>query len=250
MQRKQIVVATLMLSAIVISGVVFFFLRSTREPVYQGKPLSVWLKAYDLKKSDGSIQMFGTDWRETDKIVQQAGTNAIPTLLRLLREENVKKRNIDVNGEEASMGFVALRANAKDATPSLLAIYERNPAARVDVLYCLGCIGPAAEEAVPWLLQKLPDANGKVRAGLVTALGEIHAQPDQVVPVLINCLNDSNRMVRADSALALANYRTNAKPAIPVLIGLLNDKGKGVSNCAALALKAIDPEAAAEAGLK
>ena len=89
-----------------------------------------------------------------------------------------------------------------------------------------------------------------MRAGLVTALGEIHAQPDQVVPVLINCLNDSNRMVRADSALALANYRTNAKPAIPVLIGLLNDKGKGVSNCAALALKAIDPEAAAEVGLK
>jgi HEAT repeat protein len=250
MRRKQLVVASLILSAIVISGVLFFSLRSTREPVYQGKPLSVWLKAYDLKKSGGGIEMFGPEWRETDKIVQQAGPNAIPILLRLLREEDVKKHNIELNGQEASMGFVILRANAKDSIPALMEIYEQNLAARVDVLYCLSCIGPAAQEAVPWLLQKLPDANGKVRAGLVTALGEIHAQPDQVVPVLINCLNDSNRIIRVDSALALANYRTNAKPAVPALIGLLNDKGKGVSNSVVLALRAIDPEAATEAGLK
>ena len=248
MRRTHIIVASLILLVIVISGVVFFFLRPTREPVYQGKPLSVWLKAYDLKRSGGSIEMFGLEWRETDKIVKQAGTNVIPTLLRLLREENVKKHNVGVNGHEASMGFVALRANAKAAIPSLMEIYEQNPAARVDVLYCLSCIGPAAEEAVPWLLQKLPDTDCHVRSGAIAALGEIHAQSDQVVPVLITYLNDSNGMVRVDSVLALANYKTNARPAVPVLIGLLTDKD--VKRSVSLALKEIDPEAAAKAGLK
>ena len=250
MRRTQIVVSSLFLSAIVISGTVFFFLRPTREPVYQGKPLSVWLKGYDLVKSNNATIVDAAVWRETDKVVQQAGTKAIPTLLRLLREEDVKKHNIDVNGQEASMGFAALRANAKDATPSLMEIYEQNPAARVDVLYCLSCIGPAATEAVPWLLQNLSNTNGDVRAGIISALGEIHSQSALVVPVLINCLDETNRRVRADAALSLGEYRTDAKPAIPKLVGLLNDKGKGVRNCAALAIKDIDPETAVKAGLK
>jgi HEAT repeat protein len=250
MRRKQIVVSLLILLAIFISGVVLFFLLPTREPVYQGKPLSVWLKGYDLVKSNNATVVDVAVWHATDKVVQQAGTNAIPTLLRLLREEDVKKHNIDVNGEEASMGFVALKANAKSAIPSLMEIYEQNPAARVDVIYCLSCIGPAADEAVPWLLQKLPATDAQVRAGLISALGEIHAQSDRVVPVLINYLSDSNSKVRVDAALALSSYKADAKPAVPALIDLLNDKGKGVKNSAAFALKYIDPEAAAKAGLK
>jgi len=251
MQRKWALVASLtFFSVIIISGVVFFFLRSTREPVYQGKPLSVWLKGYDLVKSNNTTVVDVAVWRATDKIVQQAGTNAIPTLLRLLREEDVRKLNVGVNGQEASMGFVALRANAKDAIPSLMEIYEQNPAARVDAIYCLSCIGPAAEEAIPWLLKNLSNTNGDVRAGIISALGEIHSKTALVVPVLINCLDETNRRVRVDAALALSSYRTDAKPAIPKLVELLNDKGKGISNSAVLAIKMIDPEAAAKAGLK
>jgi HEAT repeat protein len=247
MRRKQIVVASLILSAIVIGGIAFLFLRSTREPVYQGKPLSVWLKEYDIRKSGNATEIFGPNWREANKAVKQAGTKAIPTLLRLLREEDLNKHNLDINGNEASDGFAALGANAKDAMPSLMEIYEQHPAARVDDLYCLGCIGPAAKDAVPWLLQKLPDTNGEVRSQIITTLGEIHAQPDQVVPVLINYLNDSNKKVRAYSALALSYYGTDAKPAVPALFDLLNDKDTRFS--ATFALKRIDPEAAAKAGL-
>ncbi len=249
MRRKNIV-ASLILSAIVICGAVFFFLQSTHDPVYQGKRLSVWLKEYDFKKSADGKELIAGDMRKVDEIVKQAGTNAIPTLLRLLREEDSKKHNIDSNGEEASDGFRVLGASATNAVPDLIKIYEQNPTARVDVLYCLGCIGPAAEEIVPWLIQKLPDTNDKVRDGIVTSLGEIHSQSDRVVPILISYLNDSSSSVRGGAALALGEYRTDAKPAIPQLISLLNDKGKGVRNCATLAIKEIDPEAAVKAGLK
>ena len=250
MRRKQIVVASLILSAIDISGVVFFFLQSTREPVYQGKPLSVWLKGYDTSNMEELFKNNCAKLHELDKILSQVGTNAIPTLLQLLREEDFKGHDIHSNGNEASNGFRALGVNAKDAVPSLTKIYEQNPAARADVLYSLGCIGPAAEGAVPWLLKKLTDTNGKERAWIVDALGQIHAQSALVVPVLINCLDDSNSKVRVDAALALGEYGTDAKPAVPVLIDLLNDKGKGVKNSTTLALKMIDPEAAVKAGLK
>ncbi len=225
-------------------------IKQPRDPIYQGKPLSVWLKEYDIRKFSDRVEMWGTNKFQTDIIVQQAGTNALPTLLQLLREEDVKKGNVEVNGEEASMAFVALKAAAYPAIPSLMEIYERNPAARVDVIYCLSCIGPVAEEAVPWLLQKLPATDTQLQAGIISALGEIHAQSNRVVPVLIDYLNDSNSRVRVDAALALASYKADAKSAVPELIDLLNDKGKGVKKAATLALKQIDPEAAAKAGLK
>jgi HEAT repeat protein len=223
--------------------------KPPREPIYQGKSLSIWLEGYDVSMNE-LLRNNGSKIRELDKIVSEFGTNAIPTLLQLLREEDFKGHDIHSNGNEASNGFRALGVNAKDAVPSLTKIYEQNPAARADVLYSLGCIGPAAEGAVPWLLKKLTDTNGKERAWIVDALGQIHAQSALVVPVLINCLDDLNSQVRGNAAIALGDYGTDAKSAIPQLVGLLNDKGKGVRNSSALAIKMIDPEAAVKAGLR
>jgi RNA polymerase sigma factor (sigma-70 family) len=144
-------------------------IRQPHEPIYQGKPLSVWLKQYDLTKlSNGSIdwKTYGARFRETNKVVQQAGTNAIPTLLRLLQEENIKKHNVDNNGEEVDMAFAALGGNAKDSVPSLIEIYGRNPAARGDVLYSLNCIGTNADVPIDWLLPKLKDPDPQIRAGI------------------------------------------------------------------------------------
>jgi HEAT repeat protein len=222
-------------------------------PIYQGKPLSVWLKQYDLPKlPNGSIdwKTFGPRWRETNKIVQQAGTNAIPTLLRLLQEESIKKHNVDNNGQEADMAFAALGVNAKDSVPSLIEIYGRNPAARGDVLYSLNCIGTNADVPIDWLLPKLKDPDPQIRAGIAYVLGQIHTKSERAIPALIQCLSDSSSHVRADAALALGSCGADAKPAIPQLIALLNDKGNGVRNCAVFAIKQIDPDAAANAGLK
>jgi len=283
MRRKQIVVASLILSTIVICGTVFFFLQSTHDPVYQGKRLSVWLKEYDFKKSADGKEIIEGDMRAADEIVKQAGTNAIPTLLRLLREEDSKKHNIDSNGGEASDGFRVLGAGATNAVPDLIKIYEQNRAARVDILYSLNCIGTNADVPVDWLLPKLKDPDRKIRTGIAYVLAQMHTKSEQAIPALIQCLSDSDGMIRGDAALALAscgtdaapaipqligllndpdhNVRgsaalalgscgTDAKPAIPQLIGLLNDKSKSERNCAALAIKEIDPEAAVKAGLK
>ena len=52
------------------------------------------------------------------------------------------------------------------------------------------------------------------------------------------------------AAWALAGCRTNAQPAVPALLLLLSDQKEEVRKAATNAIKAIDPEAAARAGVK
>jgi hypothetical protein len=209
------------------------------EPPYQGKPLSVWLKEYD--NMEEIFANNGAKLHELDKIVNQAGSNAIPTLLQLLRDEDSKEHDSRSNGNEASNGFRVLGAGATNAIPSLIKIYEQNPAARVDILYSLNCIGTNANVPVDWLLPKLKDPNHQVRAGIAYVLGNMHSKSEQVIPALIECLSDSNRMVRGDTALALGSCGADAKPAIPKLVEMLSDKDEAVRGSVALALKEIDP---------
>jgi RNA polymerase sigma factor (sigma-70 family) len=246
--QAAIVIGVVVLLAAGTTTVLIEKVKSRHEPMYQGKALSVWLKEYD--NMEEVFANNGAKLHEMDKIIKLAGTNAIPTLLRLLQDEDSKEHDSRSNGNEASNGFRALGDTTKDAIPALIKIYEQNPAARLDVLYCLSCIGPAAEDAVPWLLQKLPDSSDKERDYIITTLGEIHAQPDQVVPALINYLNDSDSTIRVHTALALGSYGKDAAQAIPQLTDLLNDQIKGVRMKAAIAIKEIDHEAAVKAGLK
>lgn len=218
------------------------------EPTYQGKPLSVWLKDYD--NMEEIFANNGAKLHELDKIVNQAGSNAVPTLLQLLQDEDSKEHDFHSNGNEASNGFRVLGTSATNAVSALIKIYEQNPAARVDILYSLNCIGTNADVSVDWLLPKLKDPNHQIRAGIAYVIGNKHTKSEQAIPALIECLSDSNRMVRGDAALALGSCGIDAKSAIPKLVEMLNDKDKAVRNSAALALKEINPEAAVKAGLK
>ncbi len=219
-----------------------------REFSYQGKPLSVWLKEYD--NTEEVFANNGKKLHELDKIVNQAGSNAIPTLLQLLRDEDSKGHDFRSNGNEVSNGFRVLGASATNAVSSLINIYEQNPAARVDILYSLNCIGTNADVPIDWLLPKLKDADPQVRAGIAYVLGNMHTKSDQCIPALIECLSDSNRMVRGDTALALGACGADAKPAIPKLVEMLKDKEKGVRRSVALALTEIDPETAIKSGIQ
>ena len=69
----------LCLAAATILGVVVWlaFPEVEREPVYDGKPLDVWLLGYRSIEPDHHARAVET--------IHQVGTNAIPTLLRMLR---------------------------------------------------------------------------------------------------------------------------------------------------------------------
>jgi hypothetical protein len=261
--RVQVVLAVLLVA---LSGVIVWQVLRSHEPVYQGKPLSVWLQRYI---SGGSIIDVRQE-QEADEAIRQIGTNAIPTLLHMLRARDSRLK-LELLGlayrqsfirvrilpayfttRQAAAAFHALGASASNAVPILIQTYreEIGPDSQCGCAEALGWIGPAASEAIPDLVSATTNSNIILRWVAVAALGHIHAKPGLVVPVLIKSLRDSNFRVRRHAASSLAAFGSEAIPAIPGLIQSLEDPNATTRTSVSNALKAINPEAAVKAGVK
>jgi len=185
--------------------------------------------------------------------------------------------------QEAERGFYELGPKMVWGVPQLIQIFDqhRSRTSRQMVPDILGRINPPAKEAVPMLVKATTDPDTFVRNNSVFALGQIHAEPALVVPALIKCLDDPASYTRAHAARALAAFGQDARPAVPALLKLLAREGTNSAPTSALsgmsgnfdtirgphpttipfgpfdvagpvisALKTIDPEAAAQAGIK
>jgi hypothetical protein len=162
---KRIYIALAVLAVALASVFVWQVFKPSDEPVYKGRTLSSWLKPdveddfHDLKAGEA---------------VYHIGTNAIPSLLRMLRVKDspfkvkfvslVQKQRIIVIDNltdaeywnwAAARGFHVLGAKAQSAVPALLEIANQN-ISRTSQSYAieaLGFIGPPAKEAVPFLIR-------------------------------------------------------------------------------------------------
>ncbi len=214
------------------------FVRRPPEPVYQGRTVTFWLE----NAHDHSASL--ADQKAAGDAIHQAGTNAIPTLLRLMRARDSTAKTkilkwfqrhprfkapfVSANNKnmEAYLGFLALDRDTRFAVPELIQIYETAPestAARIipDIFRSLG---PDANPAVPALIHAAVNStNHNARAEAVLALGTIRSRPEIVVPALINSLRDTDYYTRANAAQALANFGADARPALPALTNLLGD---------------------------
>ena len=74
--------------------------------------------------------------------------------------------------------------------------------------------------------------------------------PEQAMPVLLKALSDHDAKYRVIGAYGLGRLETNAQQAVPALALLLNDPEYYVRWEVSNTLKAIDPGAAAKAGLE
>jgi hypothetical protein len=263
--RKCYHILLVVLLVAVVGGVTWQVLRPREtEPVYQGKPLSVWLEGY------GPGESTPARIRKADQVVREMGTNAIPTLLRLLRVDDpptwqadvigllqkqsfIKIKHVEAWGQHfrAWQAFKQLGGDAGSAVPGLMAIYERNISedSQVETILSLGAIGPPAKSAVPMLLRGMTNASPNYRCNVMIALGQIHSEPELVVPALLKSLSDGDAQSRRWAAQTLGTLGAEATPALPALIPLLKDQDYTVRNAATNALRAIDP-AAAKAGVK
>ena len=163
-KRVQIALAVLLVA---MAGVIVLRVREPTEPVYQGKRLSVWLVQYYrswLENDDGSL---GAE-QNAQRAVEMAGTNAIPTLLEMLRQSDSplerrvmdlaqRQRFIKVHFTPAEMrnsgawlGFWILGSNAAGAVPALMGIYDRKISwwSQLYAVQSLGAIGPSLNQSV------------------------------------------------------------------------------------------------------
>jgi HEAT repeat protein len=261
MGKRWRVIIIIFASTALVAGAAWQVMRP-REPVFEGKPLSFWLKGYD------PIQRTEPGEQKADEVVGEIGTNAIPTLLRMLstgdppfivklkalarRQHFITfRRRAAANQHfQAVKAFQRLGPSAKTAVPALIEIYEQNISAvsQIETARALGSIGPPAGAAVPALLRGMTNVDANVRRETAFVLSQIRAEPALVVPVLTNSLHDPVPAVRTAAINALGMFGKDAKSAAPSLLPLLNDPDSFTRHETARILKLIDPRAAPSNG--
>jgi HEAT repeat protein len=265
---------------IAIAGVIVWQVLREREPepVYQGKGLRAWLREYRLELNAGDEERVRAR-NLAEGAVRQIGTNAIPTLLRMLgkKDSSIVAKMVDLwnrhyysipvwarhpgwyrnqaafLNENAALGFKILGADAQQAVPALLRLYEQNISlySQAATSRALIAIGPAAQRiAIPSFLRAAGSSNAPVREVAVCALYGVDTEPRLVVPALVDALSNTNFVIRMVAARGLGRFGTNSQRAVPPLVLLLSDPSLDVRPEVTNALKAIDPEAAARAGVK
>lgn len=246
-KRVQIALGVLFIT--VFGLVAWQVLVAREEPVINGQPLRFWLENYTFVSA------------EFDRAVQKAGTNAIPTLLRMLRQRDssLKVRAMALaqqqdlvkipffpdkeQNAQACQAFIKLGVAAKAAVPRLIEIYESQISEESQgwTARSLGAVGPEAKQAVPALLRGVTNSSVRVRTQTIVALSFIRSDMGAVVPALTERLNDPNTLVRLSACTALANLGTEAREGVPTLAKLLNDPNHDVRAGAANAIISIDP---------
>ena len=275
-KRVQIVLAVLLMA---VAGVIAWQVLHSQEaePVYQGKGLRVWLREYDRNWNAYDEEAVKSR-NMAEGAVRQIGTNSIPNLLRMLSKKDspavaklVDLWNRRINSfpvwlrypgwyenqaafqnTDAAAGFEILGAEAQQAVPALTRIYEQNisPSSQRATARALIAIGPMAGTTIPSFLRMVTNSSADARFTAVYALSQVHAEARLAVPALTESLKDTDYLVRLFAARGLGDYGTNAQQAVPALVLLLSDPHRHVRPMATNALKKIDPEAAAEAGVK
>jgi HEAT repeat protein len=173
------------------------------------------------------------------RVLGPAGAPAIPALTALLEQT-----------PDNPCVILALSSVGAEVPPILIT-HLGNPdvTVRRRVAADLVFFEQRAAPAVPALLAALQDPDPPVRAHSVATLSRV-AKPAQVLTPLTLSLDDPNEVVRVAALTGLSRLRAEARPAVPVLLGLLRDPQPEVRRMAAVALRAIDPETAAQAGVK
>jgi HEAT repeat protein len=167
--RKRVQIAIVVLLVALGFGVVrLALLDPDQEPVYQGKTLSEWLEGCDKS------HWVGTKWRESTEAVRQIGTNAIPTLLRKLRQKD-----------------------------SALTLKLRSWALRQHFIRIRLRYGLEAKQAIPWVVVCLNDYFTDVQEQAADILGRFGIDAKPVCPALVQLLYSPKDGVRLHAWNAL-----------------------------------------------
>ena len=209
-----------LIGAGILVGVVWLLtltLGSSRRNLYAGKPIAYWRD-----------QLNGGDTGASNEAFTVVNSRVIPELI-----DNLFHDTNDSN----------LRVSLVETLNQLPGVYIYfNPAEgrRVSAAQNIGELGPAAQSAVPALIQAVKGKDTGVHESAIDALGKIHSDPEVVIPLLIGYLDDDS--VNDEAALALGNYGSLAKAAVPKIIPLLRASDKDARAAAAAALEKIDPQ--------
>jgi HEAT repeat protein len=156
-------------------------------------------------------------------------------------EEDDQRRSL-VLAAASALGKMGPAAN--DAIPKLIEALKRRDWLVGTAMDALHDLGPVARDAIPALTEELknPDIQfGWLRMKAARALYAIDGKSEVYLQVLVQGLKDKN--VRASAAWELARIGPAARSAVPLLRAALNDEESDFQVTAWNALRKIEPEA-------
>jgi hypothetical protein len=253
MKRRRILL--LLALAVVAMGLVVFWPRGPKEPVYQGKPLSQWLEAQvtPTKQAGGIIVATTTsEWPDASTAVRALGTNALPWLLyEFSSQEPTNGLRVTFNRwadkyprlrflfrtdplrvKRAARGLQLLGPAVTPALPEL-ARYFGDARRASDAIYAMAGAG---ELAIPWFDKALASTNAQAEVAAVACLERLATSTAAAVPPLVKALQHTNDAVRRMAAWALDASTARPDLTIPALTGALSDSDPEVRRWAAQGL--------------
>ncbi|HWX22407.1 MAG TPA: HEAT repeat domain-containing protein [Candidatus Binatia bacterium] len=278
-KRVQIALAVLLVGLL---GVLGWQVFRSREPVYEGKRLSAWLKDLD-DQHPGPVNDHAIE------AIRYIGRDAVPQIISSLRtrDSSLKQKllkwasehhlvksvytPVSENHHRAVLACNALGPDAKPAIPALVALLNdgyasgyvgaalgrigpeaivpligsltnSNVSVRVEVAHSLANFRRSDPIVVPTLIQCLNDKSSFVRSLAANSLGRIGQEPTVAIPALVLLLNDGDPQVRWNACLAIAEFKQQAQSARTPLFASLGDPDPSVRGTAAIALARIEPE--------
>lgn len=209
-----------------------FLALRPREPTYQGKRLSSWIREVTKPQREENLDTVQFRWQTLTNVVRAIGTKSLPPAIRWIRDKPRKSFYDDVSYriEEAFRGRIALperQDRSSDAslvfqilgTNAQAAILELAPLTMNDytsseACYCLSMVGAAA---APVLSNTLANATSMSRGAAIDALGELGPSARMTIPLLLHTIrNDRPAAWRA--LRALVEVETNSGTVLPLLI--------------------------------
>ena len=124
-------------------------------------------------------------------------------------------------------------AASADIAPLVQRLGDADPRVREQAAAQLGRLGPQAHDAVPPLMVALGHEDPYLRGAAAVALGQIG---DAAVPALTLALGSDRTELRWSATIALSRLGAPASRALPALIRLLSDPSEQVRHVAAVTL--------------
>jgi hypothetical protein len=233
----------LIAAAAILGGVFWFAYTTYREPRYNGKSLTEWLRLY----GPVSMQMGHGMSEEVTNAVRHIGTNAVPFLITWIdRQHEMSQWELRLyataigwrsgtpgkaallawldprpsRGELSVWGFVILGPSARSAIPDLVRIANRGdrPSADIAVFY-LRYLGIDALPPLLSIMTHNANTTFPLRCGAIDSIGDMgylgtNARP--AIVLLIESLNEPDVATRA--ATALGSLHLDNDVSIPALI--------------------------------
>lgn len=246
--NKALVLVTLALIAIV----AFLLEFQPREPSYQGRQLSEWLR---IARGEGADRTVRPEAAKT--AIQAIGTNAVPCLVSWIENSEIpRKRPLGIilksylspwshrssdqayrwdvyrRPEDACWAFGVLGNRAVSAIPDLTRIMNstNSPKASINAMMALCYIGPESASPLTNLLSDPHNPTGMELARQIYTLSQWGTNTMVTLPILLKWTTDQDERIAGAGAVALGKLRLAPEMVIPVLTNRMSNAGPGLQS--------------------